>query len=105
MKAAREMAPMILGQVGIGLIKTTLALGGGWLTYCLLAPVAYAERGYLAFGGECALAVIASLVLMWALFLRPIERQGNLQETVPEVRILPAGNPNCRHQIYPIFHK
>ena len=50
-------------------INLILAAGCGVGTYLLLAPLAYAERGYQAYGGEVmaalAVAVIIALVGRW----------------------------------------
>lgn len=48
---------MSKGQWNITSAVTGLVLGA--LTYALLAPGAYAERGYFAVGGEGLLALIA----------------------------------------------
>ena len=50
-------------------IICTLLLSVGMMAavYLLLAPVAYAERGYIAYGGECVVAVAAGLLTLLVL--------------------------------------
>lgn len=62
-------------------IELTTALAAGGITYAALAPIAYRERGYFAFGGELLLAYIvamaAYMVMHWAIFH---EKKGEAHE-------------------------
>ena len=52
----------------IGCLKIAASVGFGYLIYSLLAPIAYAERGYMSYGGECLLAMVATVFMGKFLF-------------------------------------
>lgn len=60
-----------LERLLIAIAKVVASVGFGYLIYLLLAPVAYAERGYMAYGGECVLAIVIGFLMMWVLFHEP----------------------------------
>lgn len=44
-----------------GFLRITLSVLMSLAVYMFLAPLAYLERGYMAYGGECIIAVIAGI--------------------------------------------
>lgn len=46
-----------------GFLRITLSVLMSVATYMFLAPLAYLERGYVAYGGECIVAVIAGIAV------------------------------------------
>lgn len=49
------------------LLKITASVGTGYLAYSFLSKIAYEERGYYAYGGECLMAVIIGLAMLFYL--------------------------------------
>ena len=46
------------------LLKITASVGTGYSAYSFLSKIAYEERGYHAYGGECIIAVIATMAML-----------------------------------------
>lgn len=68
MKAILNRVLSSLKQLLIICLKIAAAIGFGYLIYTLLAPVAYAERGYMAYGGECLISIAMAVFMGWFLF-------------------------------------
>ncbi|GEM_PF-5338514 len=52
----------------IVICKIIISMLAGYAVYAFFAPLAYIERGYVAFGGECILAIVASMAMGFVLF-------------------------------------
>lgn len=46
------------------LLKVMASVGTGYLVYSFLSKIAYEKRGYHAYGGECIMAVIATMTML-----------------------------------------
>ena len=68
MKVILNRVLPLLKQLFIICLKIAASIGFGYLIYALLAPAAYAERGYMAYGGECLIAIAMSAIMGWFLF-------------------------------------
>ena len=68
MKTILNRVLPLLKQLLITCLKIAASIGFGYLIYALLAPAAYAERGYMAYGGECLIAIAMSAIMGWFLF-------------------------------------
>lgn len=55
--------------------KWGISISVGALSYWILAPIAYAERGYMAYGGECVASIAIALLVGWAISLKPHKRK------------------------------
>ena len=54
----------------VGLIRIAIGLGRGILSILWLLPLAYAQRGYRAFGGEILLILFVFLIPLFIPSLR-----------------------------------
>ncbi|CUP47599.1 hypothetical protein [Hungatella hathewayi] len=46
-----------------GFLRVTLSVLMSTAVYTFLAPLAYLERGYVAYGGECIVAIMAGIAV------------------------------------------
>ena len=53
-------------KIGQAIIRLSSAMWMTIATYMWLAPLAYLERGYMAYGGECLVAVLVGMVTYYS---------------------------------------
>ena len=53
----------------ISILKAFVSVLSGLFIYSLLAPIAYADRGYMAYGGECVLAILVTILVLYFFFI------------------------------------
>lgn len=58
----------VIQWIGAACVKIGVSAGCGYLVYLRLAPLAYAERGYMAYGGECLVGIAAAAFISIFLF-------------------------------------
>lgn len=83
----------------IVICKLIISVLAGYAVYALLAPFAYIERGYVAFGGECILGIIASLAVGFLLFStnKFLEKSSQKEKQPKYPNYI---QPNCRKAIH-----
>lgn len=82
----------------IVICKIIISILAGYAVYAFFAPLAYIERGYVAFGGECILAIVASMAIGFVLF----STQKFFEKPPQQVQQTKYPNhihPNCRCKI------
>lgn len=75
MKTILNRVLPFLKQLLIICLKIAAAIGFGYLIYTLIAPAAYAERGYMAYGGECLISIAIAALMGWFLFSQPTKKE------------------------------
>ena len=54
------------------LCKVSGAVFIGWVVWEVVTPMAYIQRGYHAYGGECILIILIFIIIM-SIFLRKVQ--------------------------------
>ena len=61
--------------ISIVIFKVAICCLMGYMIYMLLAPIAYEQRGYVAYGGECILSISITVLTAWYLFYQLPKRK------------------------------